>query len=206
MTDKITLRPFCEADRGALERIINETWGYGKFCSRELGDQLARAYLNSCLVEQTYTQVAVCTGVPVGVIMVKNIRTHRCPWNLKLDFLRSGFALLASKEGRQTCRLFKDVSAINRNLLKDSGKKYQGEISFFAIDAKFRGMGIGKKLFLAAKEYMKEEGIEDFYLFTDTSCNYPFYDHQGMKRGGRQDFYCKIKGEHVKMTFFLYES
>lgn len=29
-------------------------------------------------------------------------------------------------------------------------------------------------------EYMKSQNIKDFYLYTDTSCNYGFYEHQGM--------------------------
>ena len=39
-----------------------------------------------------------------------------------------------------------------------------------------------KKMFCNMLEYMKLQNINDFYLFTDTTCNYGFYEHQGMNR------------------------
>lgn len=77
--------------------------------------------------------------------------------------------------------------------------------TFFAISSKARGKGIGKKMFCNMLEYMKLQNINDFYLFTDTTCNYGFYEHQGMNRCDEKSKTFLIHGKEAKMTFFLYD-
>ena len=54
-------------------------------------------------------------------------------------------------------------------------------------------------------DYMKSRGISAFYLFTDTSCNYPFYEHLGLTRRCEKKQVVDVKGEQGEMTFFLYD-
>lgn len=58
-----------------------ETWQYDRFCSSE-NLELAAVYLDSCLANQTYTQMAVVGGVPVELSW-ENIAKHRCPFWLQ---------------------------------------------------------------------------------------------------------------------------
>ena len=90
-------------------------------------------------------------------------------------------------------------------LLKESGKDYQGEVSFFAIDSRYRGMGLGKILFNALISYMESESVKDFYLFTDTSCNFGFYERQGMKRRGEKAHPFTLKKIKQETRFFMYD-
>lgn len=78
------LREFQPQDTDALADIIRITWGYDKFGSHETACKLARAYLDLCLTNQTYTQVAIVNDVPVGIIMGKNINKHKCPEYLNM--------------------------------------------------------------------------------------------------------------------------
>ena len=80
-----------------------------------------------------------------------------------------------------------------------------GEVTFFAIHEKCRGKGLGRKLFQTVVDYMKSRGISAFYLFTDTSCNYPFYEHLGLTRRCEKKQVVDVKGEQGEMTFFLYD-
>ena len=52
---------------------------------------------------------------------------------------------------------------------------------------------------------MKQEKLKEFYLFTDTSCNYGFYEHQGMKRRLEKEHIFNIKGQQAVMKFFIYD-
>ena len=47
--------------------------------------------------------------------------------------------------------------------------------------------------------------LKEFYLFTDTSCNYGFYEHQGMKRRLEKKHVFNIKGQQAVMNFFIYD-
>ena len=85
---------------------------------------------------------------------------------------------MISKEGRSVSKIFGCVDGIDKELLTRCPTDYQGELAFFAISQKCRGKGIGKALFQKVVEYMRSQKIQKFYLFTDTSCNYGFYEHQ----------------------------
>ena len=52
---------------------------------------------------------------------------------------------------------------------------------------------------------MKQEKLKEFYLFTDTSCNYGFYEHKGMKRRLEKKHVFNIKGQQSVMNFFIYD-
>lgn len=204
MNQLIFLREFQKTDRPALEQIIRETWNYDRFCSKKTAKKLARVYLDSCLADQTYTQVALMKDTPVGIIMAKKIAACRCPLRLRLNLGFSVVSLLSSQEGRAVFRAFWEVDKIDRDLLSES-KPYDGELAFFAVSRSCRGIGIGKMLFQRAIEYMKAQKISSFYLFTDTSCNYGFYEHQGMRRKGAKECSMEIGGQTEKFEFFLYD-
>ena len=83
MEYQIDIRPFQPEDQEALAGVIRRTWQYDRFCGPKTAQRLGRVYLRQCLTQQTFTRVAVVDGVPVGIIMGKNERTHRCPWSLR---------------------------------------------------------------------------------------------------------------------------
>lgn len=205
MSETITLREFQAEDVPALSNIIRKTWGYDKFCSPRTAQKLARLYLYSCLANQTFTQVALAGNTPAGIIMGKNIKTHRCPLKYRIKQAASAITLLFTQEGREVCRFFKGVNGIDEALLKESGTDYQGEVAFFAIDSRARGKGIGKRLFHTLLAYMRTENLHDIYLFTDTSCNYGFYEHQGMTRRCEKKTNIKMQNKEAEMSFFLYD-
>jgi hypothetical protein len=50
--------------------------------------------------------------------------------------------------------------------------------------------------------YMKSMGVESLYLYTDSRCNYGFYDSQNFKRLDEKEIYLNsIKSE---LNVFLY--
>lgn len=205
MQEQVILREYQETDRAAIENIIRKTWQYDRFCSPNTAAKMARVYLNNCLTNQTFTRVAVVGHAPVGIIMGKNIQTHTCPLNLRIKWLSSIFSLFCSKEGRNISNMFGNVDGIDKELLSACNKDYKGELAFFVIDEICRGQGLGKTLFQSLVDYMKSQDIPEFYLFTDTSCNYPFYEHLGLIRRGEKQQTIRISEETGNMTFFIYD-
>lgn len=205
MNDQIILRTFQKTDRPALENVVREAWKYDRFCTPKTASKMARVYLNSCLINQTFTQVAVINDTPVGIIMGKNIQKHKCPLTLRIKWMASIISLYISKEGREISKIFECVQGIDKELLSRCGKEYKGELAFFAISEQCRGKGLGRKLFETAVDYMRSQNIPEFYLFTDTSCNYPFYEHIGLMRRIEKKQVINVKGEKGDMTFFIYD-
>lgn len=102
-------------------------------------------------------------------------------------------------------KIFGSVNGIDQQLLKENHRSYPAELALFAVSPICRGKGIGKQLFQAAMNYMKQENLNEFYLFTDTSCNYGFYEHQGMKRCCEKKHIFQVAGQNAEMRFFIYE-
>lgn len=205
MKEKITLRKFQPEDSPALEAIIRQTWNYDQLCAPKTAEKLAKVYLYSCLTNQTFTQVALHEGIPAGIIMGKNNSTHKCPLRFRLKQFFSIASLYISKEGRRVSHIFKNVSTIDKELLQKSGHTYEGEVAFFAVSPNYRGKGIGKILFNALLEHMKSENISNIYLYTDTTCSYAFYEHQGLYRRCQKTHTFQIGPHQNQMTFFLYD-
>ncbi|WP_182201330.1 GNAT family N-acetyltransferase [Paraliobacillus salinarum] len=195
-------RPFQTSDYPALEEIILKTWKYDRMGSLETAKKIAKVYLASCLINQTFTCVAVSDGKPVGVVMGKNKQTHRKPLRFRI---RQFFAIVQiglSKEGRKLAKIFSRVSDINENLLKNVNTSFDGELAFFVLSENVRGKGIGKQLYQRFLDYMASENLNTFFLFTDTSCNYKFYEYQGLQQLTNQSLYIQQKQEN--MEFFIY--
>lgn len=205
MNEKIIIRKYRKSDDSALENVIREAWQYDRYCSPTTARKIAKVYLNSCLVNQTFIRVAEVDSEPVGVIMGKDIAAHKCPFRLFIKWVRSIVSLMVSKEGRAISRMFEKVDKIDQELLAVCVQKYKGELAFFAIAEKCRGKGIGRKLFQALVDEMKACSISAFYLFTDTSCNYQFYEHMGLTRRCEKKWEMDINGKKEEMTFFLYD-
>lgn len=205
MNHHIILREYQKSDCKLLEDVVRETWNYDRFCTPKTAAKLASVYLSSCLANQTFTQVALMNDTPVGIIMVKNRKKHKGPFGFAIKRAASIISLLCSKEGRTVSRIFECVETIDQELLCQCKTDYQGELAFFAVSQTCRGKGVGKALFEKALEYMREEHICNFYLFTDTSCNYGFYEHQGMERQQEKKHSFYINGQQEEMTFFIYD-
>lgn len=203
---QIELREYQKQDFKALETIIRETWHYDEFSSQKTAVKLARAFLSSCLTNYTFSRVAVLEGKVVGIILVNDIQNHKCSFSNRLLQVKSILSLYRSKEGRNVSKIFEKVNEIDKQLLSESNKSYPAELALFAVSSSCRGKGIGKILFQSALEHMDKTGLKEFYLFTDTTCNYGFYEHQGMIRRLEKEHTFHIKGQQRVMNFFIYDS
>ena len=203
---KVFYRHYNKKDRFALENIIREAWNYDRLASPETARQLARVFLTSCLANSTYTRVAIVNGEVKGIIALKNKKQYKRSWKKSFDQMIAILQLLMNKEGRKVMRLFGSVSDLDQMLLQEVDVEYEGELSLFVLDKECRGAGIGKKLYQEGMRYLNENEIDSFHLFTDTSCNYGFYESRGLLRRIEHTKEVFVNGEKAPMTFFIYDN
>ena len=124
----VNYRPIQSSDYPFLEDIIRKAWNYDRFGNSKLAKRLAKDNLASCLVNQTFTSIAISDGKPVGIIMGKNRKTHRKP----LKYLIRQWIALAqialSKDGREIIKVFNEIEKIDKNLLNTSNTVFDGEL------------------------------------------------------------------------------
>ncbi|MCC5894684.1 MAG: GNAT family N-acetyltransferase [Alkalibacterium sp.] len=198
----ISYRPLEKKDFKGLAAVISDTWHYEKISSPFTATHLAYAFLYSSLAHHTYTQIAIKEDTPVGLIIG---RTNTVPFQHKRYYVHLFFhlfLLVFTSEGKQAIQSFRRNTQVTHALLKLTYESYDGEVLLFAVDKSTRGNGVGSTLFNGYLTYLRSEGARTFYLFTDTSCSYTFYEHKGLKRIGaltrRMPFLQK------EISFFLY--
>lgn len=125
-------REFRKEDTPALEAIIRQTWNYDKFVSPKTAQKLARVFLSSCLTNQTFSQVALENGKPVGIILGKNISAHKCSFSYRWKQICSLISLYLTQEGRNASKIFGSVNGIDKELLAKCGP-YPAELALFVI-------------------------------------------------------------------------
>ncbi len=202
MNQQITFREYKKEDNKFLEDIIRKTWKYDNYFSSKTAKRTAKVYLASCLLEKTFTQVALLNNEPVGIIMAKNNKSYKKSFKLKLNLIIKSVPILLCSDGRRSVKLYSKIDELDEDLLKNSRTEFDSEIVFFVLDKKCRSQGIGKELFNKARNYLENSGAKHFYLFTDTTCNFGFYEHLGLKRIGEKNFHFP---NNESASFYIYE-
>lgn len=90
----------------------------------------------------------------------------------------------------------------NEKLLTKYLEKYtpDGELTFLAKDPNYKFHGIGS---LLIKELEKRYPQKEIYLFTDSDCNYIFYEHRGFQRYLEEDIQFDLQ-DKLKLKCYLY--
>ena len=103
----------------------------------------------------------------------------------------------------QSKRLFKEVDKIYEKLLSAQSHNNGGKLSFLPA---YRSLGIGKELYSRFLNYMKNESIEHCYVYTDTTCNYGFYERQNMLQCGTEKITLQLNASPKNFLFFIYDN
>lgn len=111
---QIQFREYQKKDFQPLKEIIRRTWHYDEFTSPKTASALAEVFLSSCLTNYTFSQAAVLDDTAAGIILVKNIKCHRCSLGDRFKQIRAIIKLYLSKEGRKVSQIFKNVNGIDK--------------------------------------------------------------------------------------------
>lgn len=177
--------PMTKQDHKDIKRLITDAW-FSDYPFKEKYIKLyASGYLNMYLAEADYEMVAKDGDKVVGFIF-GNIKKapfkQRFVAKLKLFFYF--IYMLFSYPGRRGIKITLITDKVNKTLSKPYKKTHKNELILFIVDETYRGMGIGSTLEKMYTEKLKENGINNVFLFTDTYSNYQYYEHRGYERKG----------------------
>ena len=109
--EKLMIRNFVETDAAALEQVIRETWNYDRFSPPQTAQRLARVYLYSCLLRQSFVRVAVMGGKPVGVIMGRDLR-KKASGGFTWKAIGAQLSMLVHREDRKVFKVFSGIDSV----------------------------------------------------------------------------------------------
>ncbi|MFW5790849.1 MAG: GNAT family N-acetyltransferase [Bacillota bacterium] len=206
----VEFRELKKADYPDVKKLINDLEGFDRLISDAYYiDKFLSLYLKKTLAESSYCQVAVYNGEVAGVIFAsaENDENFYNPLTNSIKALLDLFKIfISSSRHRQILKAYKEgIFDIYGQLLADKKERYQGEIKLFIVSPDRQGLHLGTGLLERTFNYFKEQEAGRIYLFTDTDCNYGYYDHQGFVQAGARASTLKLPGAERDLTIFLYE-
>lgn len=232
-SEMIMLRPMRRTDFPALEELVRQAWyvddesddngnvpnderGLRKYKLRKAihlrnMHRLAAIDMHDFLSRTTEATVAERDGRVLGVVLGSLRSRVTTAQRIRHAITRNCLALplLASKDGRRGLADQIAILQVDEVLKRDAGKSYQAEITLFVVSPEARGMGVGRKLFNHMLGVFRNAGMNEYFLFTDTTCDYGFYDYRGLtrktERTVRRDSFTQGGLEDGALSFFLYE-
>lgn len=206
--EEITYRDLVKEDYPRLERIIGETWGFGRRCKdKKVAGLLEKAYWASLLAQADFARAALINGRPVGVVLAR--REGKGGKNFAMSFrgIFYKLRLAVNAEGRSNLKIFRELNQQNRRMFKEQGEKFDGELIYLNIMRNKKGKGLGSQLWEDAKNYIQNSGGKNFFFFTDTTCDYKFYEKKGCQRIAASEKILDMGGQrkHLEMYIYKYE-
>lgn len=203
----ITYMPMTKQDYNEIKQLITEAWFSDYPFKKRYIKLYASFYLNMYLAASDYKIVAKDGDKVVGFIfgnLNKAPFTQRFISNTKLFFY--SLYMIFSYPGRRKLKITRITKRVNKKLLKPYKKTHKNELTLFIVDEAYQGKGIGSTLEKMYTTYLKDHGINNVYLFTDTYSNYEYYEHRGYTRKGTSlvDFKTKDKEIDPVSEYYIY--
>lgn len=216
--DEMLIRQLKQSDYPALVELIRRTWyaqqadgntdGLEPTCDARhrntLAWRLAAIDAHDCLARATHAAVAEQNGRVLGVILgsIPMNVTRAQVLRHRLRQARLALPMLASGVGRNGLCEQLGILHADRTLTRTVGKTYQAEIALFLVSPEAKGHGVGGRLFAHMLDWFQAIGVSEYFLFTDTTCDYGFYEHKGLERMAAETL-SLAPGE--TLNCFLYE-
>lgn len=203
----VVYREMLKKDYSVVKNLIGEAFGFNDFIEDEnLLDVVLSTYLQNCILESSFSKVAVKDDKVIGFIL-GNAKADKNLLTCDSEALGvNDYDLELIMTNKENIELLKELSKITdtyKELIKGLEDKFQGSIQLFVVSKESRGLGVGKALVSYLSDYMKSMNVKSLYLYTDTRCNYGFYDSQGFNLVAEKEIYFDcIK---TNLNVFLYE-
>ncbi|PEE41015.1 GNAT family N-acetyltransferase [Bacillus pseudomycoides] len=204
--DKVIYRSLVKEDYESVKELIGEAFGFTEFIKdTKFLDSILNIYLQSCILGSSFSKVAEKNNKIIGVILGDSKKDKN---RLKKAYNTLSLAytmlkvFMTNKENKKFIKEFSEVQDTYKELIQGKEDDFQGCIQLFIVSGESRGLGVGKALMKHLFHYMKSMDVKSLYLYTDTRCNYGFYDSQNFERINEKE----IDFDSMKANFnvFLY--
>lgn len=183
---EVIYRELIKDDYNQVKELICEAFGFDEFIKDpKILDSILTVYLQGCIFDSSFSKVAVKNNQVIGIILgkanndKKNIRKLHNSFSYLNNIIKLA---LCGSENKKLIKEFSKVTSTYKDIIKGKEDSFQGCIQLFIVSKESRGLGVGKSLVASLFEYMNFMNVNSLYLYTDTRCNYGFYDSQNFNR------------------------
>ncbi len=112
--------------------------------------------------------------------------------------------LALSRRGRRILRNNLAEARVDHQLLRSAKKEFDGELVLFVTDTSVQRHGIGTTLLRQFYQFMEQNNSKNIYLFTDTTCNYGYYQKKGYRQIAEKRVHYQTQRGPATEDHFLY--
>lgn len=206
---KIIYRELTKKDCNTIKNLIGEAFGFNEFIKDKIFlDSVLTSYLQDCILESSFSKVAEKDNKVIGIILGKANKDNTKlideinPLSTNHNELES---IIEVKENKTVINELLKIKDTYNEIIKGRKDDFQGCIQLFIVSKESRGLGIGKTLISHLFNYMRSMNVQSLYLYTDTRCNYGFYDNQNFKRLNEKEIYFDSLKEKLNVFLYGYE-
>ena len=204
----ILYRKIDKKDYLTISDMIDSAFGLSRYISnKKILNQVKKMYLYSCLAEATFTNIAEKDGEIIGIIMGNSKSDYKLSNHLSFIIKNIKIMLYIKLFGIKDKKGIEGYRSLNKIYIKFLNKhknEFNGVLTLFIVKDGYRGLGIGKTLLNSLVAYLKDNKVSNIYLYTDTTCNYMFYENNSFKRLEEENLMLIRDGKEFDMNVFLY--
>ncbi|MGG7078469.1 GNAT family N-acetyltransferase [Clostridium sardiniense] len=203
---EIKYREIIKDDYEAIKHLIGEAFGFNEFIKdTKILDIALSSYLNDCVLSSSFSKVAEKDNKIIGFILgsAKKDTNRIANYNSSINLDPNEIESIMSKGNMELLKEFSRINDVYKELIAGKKDKFQGCIQLFIVSKESRGLGVGKTLLAYLFDYIKSMDVKSLYVYTDTRCNYKFYDSQNFKLINEKNIYFNTLS--MGLDVFLYE-
>lgn len=208
MAETIQFKGFDKSDLKAFEQSLEKFWSYEEYTDNEV---IRKAFVKTdvymALYESDYKETVYVNGEFAGIALGRINAFKAAILNIGnyFNFMRYALKLkFHSKEARKILKNFKNMYKEYKKLLKEKKKHLKSELILFLVDSEFHRRGLGKALITRFEETLINKKKTHYYLFTDTTCVFGFYDANGFQKENERTMTEPLKDGSRELTIMLY--
>lgn len=195
-------------DFANLATLSGNAWGYHAYSDKAaLKAHAIKLDAHICSALSNHSLAVYDGDRLIGVILAYIAGYPKSKQRFKhyfMVFLHGLYLKFHSQASRKILKDLRQTEKAYRALLKAANLAYKDELVLFITHSDYQGQGIGKALITAFENQLQAAGRPAYFLFTDTSCNYGFYDHHGFTRERHKTVKLMPKDQRVDLDIFLY--
>lgn len=181
--EHVAFRPVTPDDADELAALDMHTWfPQDLYSYAQTRHYAARLDVLHYLRSSTYGEVATLRGTILGVVLgavegKRSIVPAAAGWyrqaHANAPMVPEGITVR-----RNLDREIRTDLALERDVRKD----VPAELQLFIVSAAARGKGVGGQLYSRFLAHLRECGEKRYFLYTDSDCDYGFYEAHGLTR------------------------
>lgn len=195
-------------DYPQISQMLRRIWQFDRYIQEEdVAQRAGEAFFLSYLARQNYMEIAERDGEILGILLghCLSLPFSKEQKKWETESSRKLFWFLHSKKGKKFFDVQRRTAKYEAQLLDPYKGQFDAELVLFATSENARGLGIGKILLSHFNAFLEEQQAKRVFLFTDSFCNFGFYEHLGYHRTAELDAFLGIEEDPNKpMSFYLY--